>query len=298
MELPFPARPVFGARAHDIADGVTPLELGRRAREVGVERLQLALMKSYPQVAGAAQLSVGLGEQFRAALAQSGVTVAIFSCYQNLIHPDDGARRQIIDRFKAYLKHAEAFGARLVVSETGSVLPGLGYTQANFTDGAFHQVIETVAELCDTAAHYGVLVGIEPGLNHPVHNLARTAELVEQVNSPNLAIVLDPFNLLRTVAAGGDAKTDPASYLEQLDRAFDMFGGSIEAIQLKDYAIDPTGKEPNGLVTVPVGEGDLPGSAAVERIWAAKPGIDIIFEGTPAPKIPKALTTLVHPSQK
>jgi len=292
VTLPFPAVPRFGARAHDIADQVTPSELAARAAAVGIHRLQLALMRTYPEIAGAAQLNQGLGEQFRSEFAEHDVSVAIFSCYLNLIHPDLAERRRIIDTFTAYLRHAHSFGARMVVSETGSVLPGMGHSPENWQPPAYQAIVETVSELCDTAGHYGVMVGIEPGLNHPIYNLDTTAQLIADVNSPNLGIVLDPFNLLRSEAAGGTEETDPANYLDLLHRAFDRFGDKIEAIQLKDFVIAEPGTTPNGALSVPVGTGLLPGKAAMEYFWTTKPGLDVIFEETPAAQIPAAIASL------
>jgi len=249
-------------------------------------------MKTYPQIAKADQLNQGLGHQIRHSLAQYGVSIAILSCYQNLIHPDLAVRRGIINTFIAYLRHASSFGARLVVSETGSMLPGLGFTPENFTPAAYQAITQTVAELCDAAAHYGVMVGIEPGINHPIYNLATTKQLIDDVNSSNLGIVLDPFNLLHAESAGGSAATDPRNYLDLLAAAFDGFGDKIEAIQLKDFVLDPAGTTPNGVLAVPVGTGLLPGHDAVDFIWNQKPGIDIIFEGTPAAQIPAAIASL------
>jgi sugar phosphate isomerase/epimerase len=290
--LPFPALPSFGARAHDIADGVTPDELARLASTAGINRLQLALMKSYPEVSAGSKLTQGLGVQFRDSMAAHGVSVAIFSCYLNLIHPDGRRRREIITTFSDYLRAAPSFGARMVVSETGSVLPDLGFSPDNFTGPAFSAVVDTVKQLCLKADKYGTLVGIEPGLNHPIYSNEMTARLVNEVASPNLRIVLDPFNLLRSEAAGGDAKTDPRNYLSLLAESFDMYGDSIEAIQLKDFVIDSSGTMPNGIRDVPVGTGALPGREALEFIWRTKPGIDVIFEGTPAALIPAAIKSL------
>ena len=282
----------FGARAHDVADSVPPGELAARAAALGVPRLQLALMKSYPEVAR--RLSIGLGEQFRVAFAQHGVSIAIFSCYLNLIHPDAKQRQSIINTFSDYLRHASAFGARMVVSETGSVLPEMGFSVDNHQPTAYAQIVDTVRQLCAVAAQHGVLVGIEPGLNHPIYNLETTKRLITDVASPNLAIVLDPFNLLRTEQAGGDASTDPANYLDLLARAFSEFGDVIEAVQLKDCVLDPDGGTPNGVKSVPVGTGILPIKEAVAFINQQKPGIDIILEDTPAEYIPAALRAMTN----
>ena len=73
--------------------------------------------------------------------------MALLSCYSNLIHPDPHEREKILQKFERYLFHARYFGASMVASETGSVIPTLGYSEENFTDEVFDELVTVVQRL-------------------------------------------------------------------------------------------------------------------------------------------------------
>ena len=45
--------------------------------------------------------------------------------------------KKILQKFETLSFHARYFGASMVASETGSVIPTLGYSEENFTDEVF-----------------------------------------------------------------------------------------------------------------------------------------------------------------
>ncbi len=55
----------------------------------------------------------------------------------------------------------------------------------------------SVRRLCREAEKYGIIVGIEPGINHPIHTIEKMQRLIDEVASTNLGIILDPTNLIR-----------------------------------------------------------------------------------------------------
>lgn len=259
----------FGCRAHDLTRAHTPDELGAACEEQGVRYVQLALAKSFPQmVSGAGEISPGMGAHVRRALAAHDVEVAVMGCYFNMIDADLAAREQGIRKFEAYLSCARSFGCGIVASETGSVDPKFRYTEENFTDEAFREAADVIGRLVAHAERVGAVVGIEPGVNHPIHDVETCARLVESVGgSPALGFILDPTALIT-----------PALADSQLDITCSMlkaFPERIVATHLVDYRI-----EGGELVRCNLGEGQMDVASVLGAVLSAKPHGHVLTEFT------------------
>lgn len=257
-----------GVRGHDVTSAHTPEELGRALEELGVPMVQLALAKSFPDLpSGSADVNDQMGERIRATLAAHGVHVAVMGCYFNMIDPDLAAREAGYEKFAAYLAHARAFGAPVVASETGSVDPAFAYTEDNFTPEAFDAAAQMVARLCAVAERYGVTVGIEPGVNHPIHDVDTIAHLIERVPSPQLGIILDPTALITSELA--------PQQVELARTVIDQFWDRICACHLVDYRlVDGRIERCN------VGEGQAPVEELVQLFHERLPQVCVISEFT------------------
>lgn len=261
-------RLTFGVRGHDVTGARSPEELGSALEGFGVHAVQLAPAKSFPAVgSGAAEINPGFGSHVRRALGAHGVDVAVLGCYFNMIHPDLAEREAGIEKFEAYLSCARSFGCGIVASETGSVDVSFSYTEDNFTLAAFEDAARVIRRLCRVAERYGVTVGIEPGVNHPIHDAETFGWLVEYVDSPALGLVLDPTALVT-----------PELAPRQLDIAREMverFRRRICACHLVDYRI-----ENGALVRCPAGEGVLPIEELAALFADARPWGFVISEFT------------------
>lgn len=270
----------LGIRAHDVSSASTPRELGKRVRELGLSAVQLAPAKSFPDlVAGPAALNLGLARWLGAELEAEGVEVAVMGSYFNMIDPEPDKRAQGIDTFIHNLSLASALGAHVVASETGSVDPAFHYTTQNFTDEAFDQTIETITTLCSAAEKFGVMVGIEAGVNHPIHDIATIERMFACVDSPNLGLVLDPTALI----------TPDIAEL-QVDMCRDIlrrFSGRVCACHLVDFRI-----EAGELVRCAIGCGQAPVRELVAAFEEALPGGYVLMEFTPEADVEQALTAL------
>lgn len=158
-------------RGHDLKNYGSPEELAQKIAAKNIHNIQFALNKSFPQWAEPEQLSPGLGRFFKRVFGQSHVQVALLSCYSNLIHPDLEKREAILSRFETFLAHAKYFDAAMVASETGSVLPNMGYTEENFSDVVFDDLVQVIKRLVQVAKRHQVMLGIEAGLNHPLSSI-------------------------------------------------------------------------------------------------------------------------------
>lgn len=259
---------LFGCRAHDLTAPRTPDELGRACQAQGVKYIQLALAKSFPHLAsGATEINLGMGAAIRRSLAAYDVEVAVMGCYFNTIDADTARREAGIDKFSSYLRCAHAFGSSIVATETGSVDPDFHYTEANFTDAVFDQAAATIERLVRVGEQTGTVVGIEPGVNHPIHDVQTCLKLVERINSPYLGFILDPTALITPKLAPQQFDIT-CEMLEQL-------APRIVAAHLVDWRI-----EHDELVRVNLGEGSLDSDRIITTINHAKPEGYLITEFT------------------
>ncbi|MGC3147865.1 sugar phosphate isomerase/epimerase, partial [Enterococcus faecalis] len=71
--------------------------------------------------------------------------------------------------FVKYIRYASMFGAKIVATVTGSIYETIYYTEDIYTEEAYEEVLFSVRRFCREADKYGIIVGIEPGINHPIH---------------------------------------------------------------------------------------------------------------------------------
>lgn len=267
-------------RGHDLSDVQTPVDLAEKAAAQEIHNLQLALAASFPKMDSSAQaMNPGMGTYFKNTLDKKDLQVAILSCYSNLIHPEPSAREAILQKFEAYLAHARFFGASMVASETGSVIPGLGYTEDNFQDAVFEDLVGVIKRLVAKGEKMGTLVAIEGGLNHPLYSLERIEQLIAAVDSEYLGIILDPTNLITV-----DNYEKQVAIVKE---AFERFGEKICAFHLKDFVIADGKVKP-----VDFGAGVMDTKAILEIIAAYKPYCYIVLEETKNDAIKRAVRTI------
>jgi len=267
-------------RGHDLSGVASVKELAAQTKKQGVHNLQLALGMSFPDMpSGAANLNPGMGAAIKRELAIADVQVGILSCYINMIHPDLEIREQLLQKFESYVSHARYFGAAMVASETGCVLPEIQYTEENFSDEAFADMVGVIRRLVKAGEEAGMLVGIEPGLNHPLYSLERVEQLLAAVQSDYLGIIFDPSNLITS--------EDYQHQVAMVEQAFERFGDKIVAVHLKDFKV-----EDGRIVPVNLGEGLIDYAAIAGIIAKHKPLSYVVLEETKDGHIGEALQLL------
>ncbi|KPG73773.1 sugar phosphate isomerase/epimerase family protein [Enterococcus sp. RIT-PI-f] len=269
----------LAVRGHDLSGITRPESLAQAVASKDVRNVQFALSASFPEWSAADKINPGMGTFFKQTFAASHVQIALLSCYSNLIHPDAAVREEILSKFEQYLFHARYFGAAMVASETGSVIPALGYSEENFTDAVFDDLVEVISRLVSVGEQHQTMVGIEAGLNHPLYSNHRIAELIKRVPSPYLGIIYDPTNLITAETAA-----DQVSIVKE---AFEMFGDQIVCLHLKDYQIDG-----NRIVPVPLGEGQIAYKEILNILQEKKPMCYVVLEETKDTGIERAVTLL------
>ncbi|EGP5302402.1 sugar phosphate isomerase/epimerase [Enterococcus faecium] len=255
-------------RGHDLSEVQTIEDLAEKTKEQGIHTLQLALGLSFPEIpSDTNEINSGMGNYVKRVLEKQEVTVGILSCYINMIHPDLTIREELLTKFEQYLRYASSFGASMVASETGCVLPEIQYTEENFTDEAFAEAVSVIRRLVKAGEKYQMMVGIEPGLNHPVYSLARVEQLIQAVDSDYLGIILDPTNLITS--------SDYQEQVQLVEEAFERFGEKICAVHLKDFRV-----EQEKIVPVNLGDGVIEYTKIKEIIMKNRPYLYVVLEET------------------
>lgn len=255
----------LGIRAHDFGQISLP-ELIGKLQHYQLPHIQFALKKSFPQsVHSLAAISPGTAAYYGQAFRQAGIHISVLGCYVNIVNTDPLARAQALTEFSTHLRLARDFGASLVGTETGTV--GQGYTEDNFTEEVFQEVIVSVKSMVAEAERFGVSVGIEAGLNHPLHTVPLIRRLLDAIPSGNLQVILDCANLM-----------SPANYLQQesiVIEALEQLGNRIAVIHLKDFVV-----EDGKIRIVPIGQGWLDFKPILHYMKYQRPHIHGLMECT------------------
>jgi L-ribulose-5-phosphate 3-epimerase len=269
----------IGIRAHDIEN--LPLEeLVQEIASKGLTSVQLALGKSLSDVnTELGGLSPGLARYVASVFSKYNVQISVLGCYFNMIHPDFVERKKGLERFKEHIRFARDFGCSIVATETGNVNAEIFYTEENFNEEPFLEVVESVSELVKEAEKFGVIVGIEAGVNHPVYSPKVMKRLLDLIDSNNLQVILDPVNLLTI---------DTYQNQEEIfQEAMDLFGDRVVILHAKDFII-----ENNQLVPTAVGKGLLNYEFILNVLKEKKPYINILLEETKEPFIDESIAFL------
>lgn len=257
----------FGIRLHDAIQA--PLEERLKAvHEQGFSCAHLALSKviSENSVAESA-LTPGYAMYLKKLFDKYDLDVAVLGCYLNLANPDPEKLKTIQNKYMANIRFAAHLGVGVVGTETGA--PNLEYKfeEACWNEASLQIFINNLRPVVKYAEQMGVLMAIEPVVRHIVCNPVRARRVLDEINSPNLRIILDPVNLLEIY---NYEKQD-----EILDEAVALLGKDVAVLHVKDFQIKD-GK----LVSVPVGQGLCHWERVIPYMKKEKPFMHATLENT------------------
>lgn len=261
-------------RGHDILKDNLE-EACQRAREIGIESLQLVLEKSIPDFKQGSY-SDEYAKSIKDTLGDIGVCV--LGSYINPSEPDDDALRAQIEKFKEKIRFASVINPTVVGTETGMYIPGETHSEA-----AYQRVLKTLRELSDYAKEYGVCLGVEGVHLFVINSPQMIKRLLGDIENDNIKVIFDPLNLLNM-----------DNYKEQdkiITDMFDMFREKIVAIHIKDFVI-----EDGKIKGVAVGEGILNYKLIFEKMHQYGLNIPMVLEGTVDDDAQKAYEYLISQS--
>lgn len=244
--------------------GSKPLTVLRAAKAAGFASVQYNLACSGLPAMPDALTHVETSAVANASAA-TGLAIAAVSGTYNMIHPDPAVRATGLRRLSVLIDHAAAIGTSMVTLCTGTrdAEDQWRHHPDNATPEAWRDLLEEMSKACALAEPKGVALGIEPELANVIDGAASARRLIDSLQSPALAIVLDPANLFEVAPL--------ARQRDILSHAIDLLADRITMAHAKDR--DPTG----GFATAGKGVVDFP--HFIGRLRAAGFDGDLVTHG-------------------
>jgi sugar phosphate isomerase/epimerase len=174
------------------------------------------------------EISGSIVSEIATASLSCGVSIAAISGTYNMAHPDPVIRADCLRRLAVIISNAKAMGTSLVTLCTGTrdVKDQWRFHKDNATREAWHDMCVEIAKALEIAEAHGVDLGIEPELANVVSSAASAKQLIDEMKSPRLKIVLDPANLFEIETR--------RNCREIIANAVGLLGGHIAMAHAKD----------------------------------------------------------------
>ncbi len=221
-----------------------------RAAAAGLECIHLSF-KALGLPAMPDQLDAGLCERILRETSRRDLVVATLSGTFNMIHPDPEVRGSGLRGLRSVAAAAQqlgtlAAGARQLGTPVVALCTGTRDADHmwrphpdNHSPEAWADLVASMEQALQTADEHEVLLGVEPEIGNVVSSAAKARQLLDQMRSPRLKVIIDPANLFPT----GELRR----MREVLDTAFDLLGADIVAAHAKDLDHDgEAGRLPAG----------------------------------------------------
>jgi len=179
-----------------------------------------------------ASIDDDLPAQIRHSFGRRRLEMVAISGTYNMIHPMSSIRRTMMRRACQLIVRAPDLGTRFVTLCTGTRDPH-NMWQAHSENGsaeAWRDLIDGLENLLPLAESQDVMLGIEPEKGNVINSAVKARQLLDQIGSKHLKIVMDGANL-----AGPD---NARSLRDILVEAFDLVGPNIAMIHAKDISND------------------------------------------------------------
>lgn len=213
--------------------GETPLQVLQAAQKAGFATVQYNMACSG---IGALpyEVSADTATAIQRAARSTGVNLAAISATYNMTHPDIKIRENGRAAFKAIAAQAHAMGSNLLTVCSGSydAADQWRYHPHNETPQAWAVMCREFALLVEIAEAHDLYIGVEPELANVVSSAAKAKQMLADLASPRVKIVLDPANLFEAEIA--------TAHQRIIASAVDVLGDHIIMAHAKDR--DANGK--------------------------------------------------------
>jgi sugar phosphate isomerase/epimerase len=263
---------------------ITP-EMCKRVRDLGFSGIFTRFRKNNPHDTPREQ-----AQRLRDLLAGENLRLfQVTGYWQNLVTPDESARRESVKTLQAALRLAGWMGARGIDTGPGSMNPaGPWFPHPdNWTETCKKQLIKSMKECAQAAEDAGVFLSLESHQLVTLESPEVTKEVLDAVDSPWVRCDYDSANwiTLKEVFNTGAA----------LDRHFDLLGKHIVSTHAKDIWVE--NRLAVHLQDGCPGKGNMDFKTLFRRMEALSQDYPVISEGNSTEELPE-VSALFHNTAK
>jgi sugar phosphate isomerase/epimerase len=206
--------------------GAVQFQLGSAVPSVP---LQTALQKGL-DVLGT-HLSPAFCGEIRGQLAARGLALAAVDGTFNMIDPDEKRRWTNLGYLQQLVEYCDALGTSVVTLCTGSRDEIMWRRHPdNDSPEAMADLVAVLRAAARTAEDHGVTLAFEPEVNNVASSPERARQLIDEVGSPAVKVVMDPANIFK---AGQLPQMQ-----DKLREAFALLGHDVALAHAKDLDHD------------------------------------------------------------
>lgn len=173
-------------------------------------------------------------KQAREACAKKGIGIAGISATFSLIDPDIRNREQGLRRLNVVAKASRELGCELLTLCTGTRHPEdmWRHHPDNTSPAAWRDLLRGMEQAIAIAEEHDVLLGVEPETGNVVSSTRKARQLLDELHSSRVKIVIDPANLFH---AGRVERMR-----ETIEEVFQLLGTDIAMAHAKELSTDGT----------------------------------------------------------
>lgn len=195
-------------------------------------------------------------------LDELNLPILVYGCYIQPALEDDQLRQQEVATFVKNLEFAKYLGANIVGTET-THFP----LDGEHRDVAYKRLVASLKTMVKEAERLGVIVAIEPTREHVLNSAKLTRQLLDEIQSDHLKIILD--------AADFVLPSEVDQQEEIFEEVFRYLSKDIVAAHAKNYIMVDGKKK-----WVPLDQGVVNFDLVIPRLLAINPNMAVVFENT------------------
>jgi sugar phosphate isomerase/epimerase len=176
-------------------------------------------------------LSPALCADIREQLAKRDIAMAAVDGTFNMVHPDRDRRWANLGHLVELVGYCDGLGTSVVTLCTGSREDIMWRRHPdNDSPEALADLVEVMTAAARAAEEHGVTLALEPEVNNVINSTARARQLIDEVGSPAVKVVMDPANIFK---AG-----ELPQMQEKLREGFRLLSDDIAVAHAKDLDHD------------------------------------------------------------
>ena len=180
---------------------MTNEEAAKRMQAIGFKCTELCFVQSdspgwkYNGITDISEMSDGRFSEIVSTYRDNGIEVSALGVFTNLLEPDDALLAKNLENYRRMMELAAKNGIPYLPTECGFIPESRGVLVQYF-ESRFNRLKESLTKLCQYAAEYDVYVALESCVIDVVPSAKRASDLISQIGSDRLKVLLDPANLI------------------------------------------------------------------------------------------------------